>query len=175
MSSSWCWTGKVYLGQRSQRLQICLHCGCPDRGHWCIFRSSEGKSRRLCWFLQNKLGGIPQLEVVEDSIRVHLGHRFMEKLLQSIPSSGFQSLDVGKLCEGRDHIHCAPYCRPVLRRIPSTCVSKNIIYKNNFPKSTEKNTSNGKMERSLGTHTSDSWCSSFPMSLPLPSLVLCFC
>lgn len=166
----------MYLGQRSQRLQIHLHCGCPDRGHWCIFRSNQKESPEdYPGSSKTNWEGSPKLEVVEDSISVHLGHRFMEKLLQSILSSGFQSLDVGKLCEGRDHIHCALYCRPVLRRIPSTCVSKNIIYKNNFPKSTEKNTSNGKMERSLGTHTSDSWCSSFPMSLPLPSLVLCFC
>lgn len=117
----------------------------------------------------------PRLEVVEDSICVRLGHRFLEKLLQGILSSGFQFLDDSKLCEGRDHIHCVPYYRPVLRRIPSSCVSKNIIDKNNFLKSTEKNTSNGKMERSVGTHTSDSWCSAFLMFLSPLSLVLCFC
>lgn len=56
-----------------------------------------------------------------------------------------------------------------------TCVPENIVDKNKFPKGTGTNTSNPKMERSPGIHTSDSWCSHLLMSLPPLSLVLCFC
>lgn len=134
---------------------------------------SEGKSGRFSWSLQTQWGRLPQARGGRRQHPVHLGHGLLEMLFPGILSSGLILwMVLNSVKEGPISIlfHTADQ----YLTIPSTCVSKNIIDENNVPKSTEKNTSNGQLERSLGTHTSGSWCSNLPMSLPPSSLDLCF-